>query len=329
MFKKMNLFLGLLVFCTLVGAQDEGFEDLEKDLYEPTEKTPGYVKPKPEESWQNQALQSNKAISEWFDTMAEGLDLFLVGEQVSTRKNESSIRIENSSIVSEDEAPQNNTGLSINLRLPNVEDYWQLKFTSYDEVDEKRGVDKGYLRTTPRERNYGASVGFFQKLGSVKASFVPRIELSDPLQVSHSLSFESLAQYEKFHLNPKFELFANATKGTGVYMAFNFFFPLSEIYSFVFLNNGEYQEKKYLYLGTNGFSLGQLITEKSSLAYNLVFKSINRPGYHLESYLISVGWNHLLKEKILDYQVIPYLAFPRVKNFKGTPGATLNINLNF
>jgi hypothetical protein len=330
---KRIIFILFLFISLLSAAEDDPFLDLEKDIEQEKvvsdEDLNWQYKNNRNQSWKQQAIKSNIAISEWFDSMAEGLDLFLVGEKVSTRKNKTSVRLENTTAIVEGENPTNTTGIGINLRLPNVEDYWQLKFTSYDEQEEKRGADKGYLRTTPRERNYGATVGFFQNLGNVKILFQPRIELSDPLQISHSLAFTGIAQYTQFSVNPKFELFANATKGTGLYSELNFYVPINSIFSFTFLNNAEYREKGNLFLVSNGFSIGQPLSQETSIAYNLIFKSINRPSYNLDSYIFSVSFNHLLYKKILDYQVVPYLNFAKIKAFKGEPGLLFNLNLNF
>jgi hypothetical protein len=274
-------------------------------------------------------IQSNISIAEWFDSTAEGIDLFLAGKKVTNKKNESHFRIENSTFSIEEENLRNTSSLSVILRLPNVEEYWQLKFSSYDEAEEKRNVQKSYLRNTPRERNYGASLGLFRKLGSVRTAFQPRIDLSDPLQVSHSLTFESVADFTSFSLNPKFELFAVPDKGTGFFMAMNANFSLSPQFSFTLINNGEYEDRKHQFSTGNGFAIGQVIDSRSSLSYSLIFNSNNRDNYHLESYGLAVAWNHMIYRRILDCQLVPHLDFAKTKDFKGVSGITFTLNLNF
>lgn len=281
------------------------------------------------QSLTDKAISNNLAISRWLDEMATELDLFLVGKRVTDRKNETNIKIDNSTYIEEHKQLNNTTSFNLNLRLPNWEDYWQLKFTSYDESEERRGIQRGPLRKTPRERNYGASVGFFRQLGDVATSFQPRIDLGSRLKVSHSLGFDTKIDQKTYELVPKLEFYAKAEQGTGIYHSFNINIPLNEIFAISFINNAEYEDKKHNFTVANGFAVAHGITERSSFAYSLIFGSNNRENYHLEDYTLSVTWSHVVYKKILDYQIIPYLGFPRTRSFKATPGITFNVGLMF
>lgn len=281
-----------------------------------------------DETWEQKFIRSDIYISDWFDGVAEGLDLFLVGKKVTKRRNESSVKLGASTYYMEGQGLKTSTGIGVNLRLPNIEDYFQLKFTSYDESQE-RGVNQKFLRTAPRENNFGASVGLFRKLGNIRTSFQPRISLQDPLKVSHSLTFESVADLKTYEVNPKIEFFAEPEKGTGIFQAINVNFRLTKVYSLTLINEGEYDDKPHIFTATNGVSLGQMVTARSGLSYNLLFGSNNRSNYHLETYSLSVAWSHVIYKKILDYQVIPHLDFLKDNSFKGVSGITLNFNLNF
>jgi len=282
-----------------------------------------------ERSWEQVFIEDNVRFSRWFDSVAEGLDLFLVGKKVTEKRNESSVRIENSTFSKEGEKVSNSTALSINPRFPNFEEYWQLKFTTYDEREDSRNAQSTYLRQIPRERNVGASVGFFNKLGSIRTAFQPRVELQNPLKISHSLSFETVADYKSWQINPRIEFYANPAKGVGIFTALNFNFYLTTKFTFTLINQGDYIEKQNRFEATNGFSLGQVLTRRISLGYGILAFTNNRPGTHLEGYSASVTFSHLIYRRILDYQLIPHLDFERIKKFKGQAGITLNINLNF
>lgn len=288
------------------------------------------AKAEDEEEWELMLMDSNRAIAEWFDGFVEGVDLFLVGKRITDRPNSSSIRIENSTFSSEGVAPQNVTSLSINPRLVNLEEYLHLKFTTYDERENSRGVQNRYLRNTPREKNYGATIGLFRKLGNIRTAFQPRIELQDPLKVSHSLSFESIAEIKNFYrLNPKLELYASPSRGVGTYQSINVNFDLSKNYSLTFINEGDYQEKSHLFAVTNGISLGELLTDTSSMTYTFLFVSNNQPKYHLDAYTLSVAYGQTLYDGMLDYSLVPHLDFLASKRFKGNFGVTFTFNLNF
>lgn len=286
-------------------------------------------KPEDNWTWEQAFIRSNLYMADVFDAAAEKIDLFLSRRDKSEHRNDTSVKIINSSNSAEGQAVTNFSYLNVNLRLPNLEEYWQLKFSSYDEQEASRGVRRGYLRDVPLEQNYGATVGLFRKLGNIRTAFQPRIELQDPLKVSHSLRFDSVADLKTYEVNPKVEFFASPDKGTGVYGGINLKFVLSKYYDLIVINEGEYQEKTATFTSNSGFAVQQVLNDKQALSYNLFFSSNSRPAYHLESYSFSVSWSEVIYKKILDYQIVPHLDFSRGNSFKGLAGLTLNVSINF
>lgn len=283
-----------------------------------------------EETIEQSLIRSNIAISNWFDGIAENIDLFLAGKRMTHKKNTTSVRLENRASSSEGKAVANDIGLNVNLRLPNVEEYWQLKFTTYDEMEEKRGgVQRAVVRPVPRERNYGATIGVFRKLGDVRTAFQPRVELQSPLKISHSLSFASTAEMKGYKISPKLELYAVADKGAGIYYSMNFDFELNPQETLTLINDADYVDRQHMQSVTNGVSLSKSLTDKTSMAYSLLFFSNNRPSYHLEGYSLVVGWSEMIYKNILDYQLTPHLDFTKEDSFRGRAGITLNISINF
>lgn len=284
---------------------------------------------KPEESFEQAFIRGDIVISQWLDSVADGLDLFLAGGRVTKKKNETSVRLENSVYSTEGDNLKNSTGLGINLRLPNLEEHWRLKFTTFDENEEKRNAQAGYLRLTPRRQSNGATVGFFQKLGTIRTAFEPRIDLQDPLRVSHSLSFQTVVDMASYEINPKLEFYAAPDKGTGIYMGLHFYFGLSETFSLTLINSGDYEEKKHQLSCGNGISLGQVINQKTSMSYGFSTGSNNRTNYHLEYYSFSVAWNRLIYKRVLETQVVPHWDFTKDKSFRGAAGLVVNLSLIF
>ena len=283
----------------------------------------------PRSEWEEILIQKNIEISNWFDGFTEGVDLFLVGKRVTKEKNRSSFRIDNTTTIRETENFANNSTISIKPRLQNLEEFMQLKFESYDEKEDGRGVENRYLRKTQRKKNYGATVGFFRKLGNVRTTFQPRITLDDPLKVAHSLAFESVADVKDFKVNPRFELFADPDKGTGTFQAINFNYEFNPVYSLTLINEAEYQEKLHKLSVTNGFAIVQEYSEKTGFTYSWTFNSHNREKYHLEGHTASVTWHQNIYRNILDTQLTPYLSFEKIKRFKGESGLIFNISVNF
>lgn len=292
--------------------------------------TPPTRTPPPISDWDRYFIEKDLAVARWFDGAADSIDLFLVGKRLTDKPNNTQVNIENSTFSREAESVNNTSSFNINLRLPNLEEYWQLKFTSYDEQQEARQVQNGYLRQTPRERNLGASVGFFRKLGNIRTAFQPRIGLgNNPFKVSHSLSFESIVDYKYFQFDPRIEFYAKPDDGTGVFVRMNFNYVLSPIYSLTLTNEGEYHERLHLFTGTNGLTLGQFINDRNSMSYSVFLSSDNRPGYYLTGYSLVMSYSHLIYKKMLDVQFVPHLDFPADHNFRRIAGITVNFNLYF
>lgn len=333
---KQRLFCINTLFCMLLtlslfhGVSVDALETHTKSKpAKPQEKDEDILIEDQEESIEERFIRHNKEISGWFDSQAEGIDLFLAGQKLTNKKNETAFRIENTSYIKERENFNNATGFRAILRLPNVEKYWQLQLTDFDEVEEKRSAKSSYLKQSPREKNYGATIGWFQNLGKVRTSFQPRIELQDPLKVSHSFTFESLADLGYMHINPKLELFAHPDKGVGIFNAYNFDFPINKTYSLTWINEGEYQEKSHNLNVTHGLSLGHHISSKRSMSYNIFYDFNNRPSYNLFGYNLSVSWVETIYRRILDYRVTPYLEFLSEKGFVGVPGLNFHIIVTF
>lgn len=284
----------------------------------------------PTESWEQKAIESNIRVSRWFDSVAEYVDLFVAGRRVTTRRNETNVRIENSSVYKEGEGYNNSTAFNFNLRLPNVEEYWSLKFTSYNEEEERRSGENAQYRQRPRDKNYGASIGFFRKLGNIRAAFQPRVELSNPLKVSHSLAFDTTTDInDRAQFNPKIELFAGSDRGTGVFDQLNFGVQLNPIYSLSIVNQSTYEDKTHNFVVAQGVSVGRQVIKNGGIAYSLFFNSDNRTTYHLVSYSVATTWSHLLYSKILDYNISPHVDFAKELSFTGRFGLNFNVNLQF
>lgn len=282
-----------------------------------------------DQSWEELFIQSDIEVSRWFGAAADGLDVFLAGKRLTRERNKTRVVVENTTTSSEGHGVANGTSLNVNLQLPNTEQYWQLKFTSYDDRQESRGVENNYLRQTVRERQYGATIGFFRKLGNVRMAFQPRIVFKSYPQISQSLSFESVGRLYKMEVNPKMEFYADPSKGAGVFTGLNFNFYLTKVFSLTLINEGDYQDKIHLFTVNNGFSLGHSLDRKSALAYSLIFTSLNQPSYHLEAYDASVSWTYIIYKNVLDFQIVPHVNFAKNYRFKGAAGVILNLSVYF
>src|SRR5262245_58215484 len=84
-------------------------------------------------------VRSGDRVEQFVEDLSEGLDVILAGRKYKdAKKNESQIKIRSSLIYREGGKLDKRTRFSANLRLPNLERRWQLRFTSYDEEEESR-----------------------------------------------------------------------------------------------------------------------------------------------------------------------------------------------
>ena len=309
---NQNLLVGILIFIFSVAAGAAEAPNDDKDL-----------------SLEQTLIEKNKAISSTFDEWADGLDIFLTGKRISKRANPTRVVVQNSAFSQEGQKIRTSVGLGVHLRLPNLEESWALKFMTYDDAEEERGLQKKFLRDSPRETNYGASVAFFRKLGNVKTSFQPRIELKNPLKISHSLMFKSSADFKTYEIAPKLEFFARPDKGTGVFTAINVTYLLNKFLALGFLNEAQYEDLISTFSVDHGISLTHKLNDRSSMNYAFLVNSNNRPRYHLESYTLSTSFSQVIYRNILDFQIIPYLTFPKNHGFKGLAGLNIHLTLIF
>jgi hypothetical protein len=283
----------------------------------------------PDQSLERRFIERNIEISEWFDRMADGLDLFLVGRRITNQKNQTRVQFENDSYTQEATAFKDTVSIGIYPRFPNLEKYWALKFTSYDEKEESRNETSNYFNPSSRRQNYGATVAWYRHFGRIKTSFEPRVELQSPIRISHSLAFESVANFEKFEFNPKVEFYASARRGVGTAQKLNWNFFLTKKYNLTFINEGDYVDRDRTYSVGNGVALGQIISRRTNFSYGFNVYSNNRSNYHLDSYVTSVSWNELVYRKIFDYTITPYMQFSKGDHFRRRFGMIANLRLNF
>jgi hypothetical protein len=282
-----------------------------------------------DESIEELLIKKNIEVSGWLDAIAKEIDLFLVGRKVTNKKNETSVKIENSSFQTTSDSLKNTTNLNVNLRLPNTEAYWMLKFATYDENESRRGIQNGYLRKTPRPQSNGAILGVFQKLGDTHVSFQPRVDLGNPVRISHSLKFDRTADFQSFNVMPRLEFYATPEIGTGVFLSANVNFPLTKNVTFTLIHNGDYVGRKSTFGVTNGFNFAHRTSSRTAIDYSFILASLSQPNYHLDGYTFAVSWSHILYRRILDYRVTPHIDFYTAKGFQGIPGFIFAVGLNF
>lgn len=267
-------------------------------------------------------------ISRQVDRMADNIDMLLAGKRYTKMQNLSNARISQVVTQSEGGRTRTSTDFNLNLRLPNLEKRWAVRFTSYDEAEESRDLQQRRVRTRPRRTEYGAAVGFFKKLGNIKTTFQPRLVLKDPLEMSYVLRFESSAG-EKIKLIPRLELFADPLKGTGEFLSLELVIPLTKRMEFSIQNEEEYRERGNLFTTSHGLALDYALASDKGVGIALVWGSSSRPNYHLDTFTVAPSFAQEIYRDRLRYSLTPFLLFAKSDHFKGDAGVTLNVVVTF
>lgn len=277
---------------------------------------------------ENSALDASKNISKAVQFTAEKIDLTLAGNRYTDRSNDSQVTVSQLVTWTEGGIVKPSTDFGLNLRLPNVEKRWQLRFASYDEEQEERDMNQRHVRTTPRQREYGASVFLLRKLGEVKVTFQPKLQLKDPLEMTYVLRLESGADLYNFRIAPKLELYADATKGTGEYFGLNFIYRFRKTLEAALENEEEYREKAHSFSTRHGLSLDYAYTESDKFGTALIFGSDNH-NFHLSGVTYSVSYWHEIYKKLLSCTTAPFWGFAKSDHFKGKVGISFNLVASF
>lgn len=286
--------------------------------------------PLPEEPTNPVLIEQDIELSHKIDEMAKKLDAALTGEKPPPdQPNMTQIIVRNQILWAEGGEFNYAPHLDIKLDLPNLERKWQLKFTTYDEDETSRGINRNRLKTTPIRQSYGGGLGFFQKLGEVNAEFQPRVQFPGKLQLEYLLKLSSEGTVRGLAVHPEVQLFVRSDDGAGEFLALPTDINLSDFFLLTLINEEQYIDHQNLFTANNGLRVGQKSRESVTLNYSLLFESSSRPNYHLDRYIVAFGYEHRIYKNVLHYLVTPYLAFPRTLDFKGSPGVNLEINIIF
>lgn len=287
----------------------------------------GEEKPK-ERTFEDRVLGVGDSLEDKIGWGAEKIDIILAGRKYTKKKNESHLDINQTLTHTAGGRFSTSTDFGLNLRLPNIEKRWQLRFTSYDEERESRDLQQKRVRTRPRAREYNAGLLFFQRLGRVKTSFLPRLQLKDPLDVSYLLRFEYEAG-TKFKVIPRVDLFADPKKGTGEYASLEFRWEATNRLEWSLTSTEEYREKENFFTTQHSLGADYALNDHQGVGAAITGVSTNRPKMHLDTLTFSTGFANVIYRDRLSFSITPFLAFGKNVAFKGNPGISVAIDLNF
>lgn len=274
-------------------------------------------------------LNAADLIEHRIEKTADELDLALAGKRYTKKPNQTRANLRAGITSQEGGRLRHSTDFGFTLRLPNVEEHWQARFSSFDENEESRNLRQRQTPLNPRPLEPGAGLLFFHYMGKIKTSFQPRLKLKDPLQLSYVLRFETEGDVFGWTLSPRFDLFADPTKGTGEFFGLELRRLLAPKWGLSLHNQEEYRDKGNIFSTSHGITIDHPIGQNMAMAVSLVGTSTNRPVYHLQGLSIAPSFSHQVLKNRLNYQVVPFLSFAKESHFKGSAGLTLATELIF
>ncbi len=283
----------------------------------------------PKKTLESSMLKASDALSKTVGKTAENIDLVLAGKKYTKKKNKSSVTYRQFATYADGRGLKTPGDFGINLKLPNVEKRWQLRFTSYNEDEERRDLVQQRVRTDARPKDYGAGLLFFEKLGNIRTSFQPRLLLKDPIEVSYVLRFENETDVKPVRLNSRMELFADPHKGTGEFGSLEFRVNLTPRLDLGFQNTEEYREKDNYFSTQHGVSLDYSLTPTRAIGTSFNISNNNKAQYHLESYVYSWVIAQQVYPDRLTLSLTPFLSFAKNVGFQGKTGITLLAYVTF
>lgn len=278
---------------------------------------------------ERQLIEANKDISQKIDEVAEATDIFIADKRYTGAANKTRVSIHNNVTLNEAGKRKYVPHVAVRLHLPNVQEKIQLRFTSYDEDDMERGINRNRYHAMSGERNFGSSLAFFQELGKVKSEFRPRLEFGKGLETSHVFAFWSNAKAGAFNVEPELQLFGRSDTGTGQFFALNVEYQLTPVHLLTLVNEEQYTDGDNTMTTNHGLVWAYTHSPKTAWENSVIFESSNRTRYHLERYVYRTSFAYKLRKNILHYKLTPYVTCEKVDRFHPRPALDLDVEVIF
>jgi hypothetical protein len=274
-------------------------------------------------------IERNKVISKEIDKIAESIDIYAANAKFADKHNKTTIKLISSFALREGGEKVYSPQLGVKLNLPNLQEKLQLRFTTYDEDSEERGINENRYKSIQNEKNYGTSLALFQELGDIAVEFRPRLEFTDRFETSYLFKFTSEAKIGEFKIDPEIQLFARSDAGTGQFFSLNFDYQLDQKNQMTLINEEQYTDGDNTLTTNHGIRWNHTHSDSTSQQTRLIFESNNRNTYHLERYVLSSTLTHKLYHNILHYSVTPLLTFEKEKTFHPAAGLDFRVEIIF
>ena len=291
---------------------------------------------------QNNALANdkysvlNQKITNWIDEKAESLDLALSGKKYTDQKQKTRARINQEVFWLDYEGVKYKLDLDLDLSLPNFEEKYKLMLSNYNRNEVRRST---YARREFRredESNYGAAFAILRKIGKINVSFIPRIEISDPIATFYTLRFERKTQWGRYNFKARLELFADSKKGTGQFLALTFRKDFLQNWSHFLVFEEEYRDVENFYSNLYGYTILLHISDYMSINNSIILTANNQKdqntgliNFNLNEIFVGPAFTHEVIPNELEYTINYIHVFSEEYNFKGRSSVSFLLGIIF
>jgi hypothetical protein len=258
---------------------------------------------------------------------ADWLDIYMAGERYTESPNNSRVFIQGEVTDRERQSAFGVFNIGGQLRLPNFEERWRLRFDNRFESRE-RGQAPRYARTEALARandTFGAGLFLARSFRWLEVDFKPRLLLRDRPGFLNAVEFFSRANVGRFHLEPEVEFFADPDLGTGFAPSFNVSLELSPNFTVRQTNDARYLDRDHRLEGTHTLGLLHSWSEQRGVHYTYHTSFDRRDGsYRMTQYGLGASFYTPIYKKILDLTVTPHVLYLREFQFSNIWGVTLS-----
>ena len=134
-------------------------------------------------------------------------------------------------------------------------------------------------------------------------------------------------------LGGKFRFYANTfwshRDGVGQSSSIDYDYKLFEKLLLRFANEASWTDMTDRIFVSHGPTLFHTISDRRIMAYSARANFVNKPNYALQNYDLSIHYRQTIVQKILFYEVVPRLTFPRSNRFSKVYSGLIKFELVF
>lgn len=291
-----------------------------------TTESPQEPKERPAEDVGKSLIEQNRSVAEKIDQYAEKLDLYFAEDRFTHAKNKTTLSLHNPIKWREGGEVNFSPHFGLMLHLPNTQERFKIRFTSYDEDATETGINRHRYQEPQGDKSYGTSVEVIQELGDIETTFRPRAEWSNKLLTSYLLKFASTVEHSFWSFKPEFQLFARSDLGTGQFLSLNIHVLISDTNAIRIINEEQYADGNNTMTTNHGVELLHFYNERMEHLHSLIFQTANREIFHNEQAIARSEFRHKIRPEILHYSLTPTLIFKKERRFR--PTTELNAGLS-